>query len=49
MSYAKELLRFTSLSMKEISEVIGIKNSSYFSRLFKKRTGMTPLNYRKSD
>ncbi|MEQ7138963.1 AraC family transcriptional regulator [Enterococcus casseliflavus] len=49
ISYAKELLRFTSLSMKEISEVIGIKNSSYFSRLFKKRTGMTPLNYRKSD
>ncbi|EGO8708394.1 AraC family transcriptional regulator, partial [Enterococcus faecalis] len=27
---------------------VGLENYAYFSRLFKKRTGLTPSQYRKS-
>lgn len=47
ISYAKELLRYSDFSIKEISLEIGIENFAYFSRLFKKRTGLTPSKYRK--
>lgn len=45
---AKRLLRFTILSVKEVSHEIGIEDHAYFSRLFKKSTGMTPLEFRRS-
>ena len=34
--------------MKEIAVDVGLENYAYFSRLFKKRTGLTPSQYRKS-
>lgn len=40
--YAKHLIRNSSMSMKEISYTIGIKNPYYFSRLFKKIEGIQP-------
>lgn len=43
---AKELLKYSSLSISEISEVVGFMDSSYFSRLFRKYTGISPLEYR---
>ncbi len=43
---AKRLLVFTSLSGKEISYHINIEDPSYFARIFKKKTGLTPNEYR---
>jgi AraC family transcriptional activator of pobA len=44
---AKVLLAQTQLSAGDIASSIGIDDQSYFSRLFKKYEGMTPLEYRK--
>lgn len=44
---AKVLLCQTSLSVGEVSTAVGIEDPSYFSRLFKKYEGITPLDYRK--
>ena len=43
---AKSLLLNTTLSVKEISYQIGYDNATYFTALFKKHTGLTPLAYR---
>ncbi|MCE7061480.1 AraC family transcriptional regulator [Dyadobacter sp. CY343] len=43
---AKRLLVFTSLSSKEIAYHIHLDDPSYFSRIFKKKTGLTPNEYR---
>lgn len=48
ISHAKDLLRYSKLTIQEISLEIGIENFAYFSRLFKKRTGLTPSLYRKN-
>ncbi|MDR3681314.1 MAG: helix-turn-helix transcriptional regulator [Flavipsychrobacter sp.] len=44
---AKVLLYQTTLSVNEIASAIGITDPSYFSRLFKKYEGITPLEFRK--
>ena len=41
------LLRATRFSVKEIAERIGIKDASYFSRIFKEHTTMTPKEFRR--
>ena len=46
MENAMELLRETSLSMREIAASVGIHDSFYFSKLFKKFIGQTPREYR---
>jgi AraC-like DNA-binding protein len=46
MNEAKKLLLYTSLSITEISEQLGYKETSYFIRFFKKHTRLTPLQYR---
>ena len=43
---AKRLLRESTLKLYEISDMLGFNNSFYFSRVFKKVTGMTPKDYR---
>lgn len=43
---AKRLLVFSSLSSKEIAYHINIEDPSYFGRLFKRKTGLTPHEYR---
>lgn len=45
---AKELLKYSDLSVGEIAERIGIEYVSHFINLFKVRTGLTPLAFRKS-
>ena len=48
MRVAKQMLKSTSMSVREISEALGFSNEHYFSSCFKKHTGLTPLKYRKS-
>ena len=43
---AKQYLRETLLTASEISVKVGYRDSSYFGRLFRKRVGMTPNEYR---
>lgn len=45
---AKELLRDPLRSSGEIAGLVGYESPSYFTRAFKKKTGMTPTEYRKS-
>lgn len=43
---AKTLLVESDMPMREISTSVGINDSFYFSKLFKKLTGQTPRDYR---
>ena len=43
---AEHLLADSTLKIGEISEEVGYKDARYFSSLFKKRTGMSPNEYR---
>lgn len=45
----QSLLKTSSLSVSEISEAVGFSSQSYFSQIFKKEIGMTPLEYRQSN
>jgi Response regulator containing CheY-like receiver domain and AraC-type DNA-binding domain len=45
---AKELLINSELSVKEVCFMVGYKDPNYFSRIFKKRNGMTPSEFVKS-
>ncbi len=47
LEQAKKLLRNTRLMVREIAEYLGFCDEHYFSYIFKKRTGRTPLEYRK--
>lgn len=44
---AKRLLYHSSMSVKEISSVLGYEDYAYFSRLFTKLNGESPLSFRK--
>ena len=46
MRHAKELLRSTTLKSFEISYQIGYSDPHYFSYVFRKRTGLSPKEYR---
>lgn len=47
ISRAKELLRFSSLSVEEIGVRCGIAPLYYFSRIFKQAEGVSPRDYRR--
>ncbi|YAB14836.1 helix-turn-helix domain-containing protein [Lactiplantibacillus plantarum] len=42
------ILRDSDLDIGQIAEAVGYQNSSYFYKLFKKQTGMSPGDYRKA-
>lgn len=44
---AKQLLRFTQLSIDQIGCEVGMNGVGYFSRMFKKAEGISPKEYRK--
>ncbi len=44
---AAELLRDTEMNVGEVADALGIDDSLYFSRMFKKAYGVSPLTYRK--
>ncbi|MDR2010889.1 MAG: AraC family transcriptional regulator [Bacteroidales bacterium] len=43
---AKNLLQTTNLSINEIAYMLGFEYPQYFNRLFKHKTGQTPLEFR---
>jgi len=49
LNHAIELMNNTNKSIKEIAENVGYSDSLYFGRLFKKKFGITPTEYRKSN
>ena len=44
---SKVLLRSTEKSISQIARQVGYPNTSYFAKLFKRSTGMTPTQFRK--
>jgi len=44
---AKSLLKNSSLPVNQICEEVGLKTPTYFCKMFREQTGVTPLNYRK--
>ncbi|MFC4163979.1 AraC family transcriptional regulator [Epilithonimonas zeae] len=47
MSEAQRLLYYTEVSIKEISYHLGYQDTKYFIRLFSKKAGFSPSEYRK--
>ena len=45
---AQVLLETTDGTVSEIARIVGYENSMYFSRLFRKEKGVSPLQYRKA-
>lgn len=43
---AKELLEDMTINVKDISNRVGFRDSSYFTKVFKRFTGVTPSEYR---
>lgn len=46
MEQAGNLLRNTSMQVQDVATYCGIPDANYFSKLFKKNMGMSPLEYR---
>ena len=44
---AKQLLRFTDMTVDEIGSAVGMGDANYFSRTFRKVEGISPREYRK--
>ena len=49
VSVAKHLLTDTELAQVEIAQRVGFYDTSHFIRVFKKETGLSPIEYRKSE
>lgn len=47
ISNAQTLLETTNYNVTEIAEIVGYDNPLYFSRIFKKQSGMSPSEFRK--
>lgn len=47
LSYAKELLKYSDLSVTEIAYACGVNQASHFISLFKEREHLTPAKFRK--
>jgi YesN/AraC family two-component response regulator len=48
ISQARKLLVKTSLSVKEIASKSGFNDYQYFSKIFKKQVGLSPVRYRQT-
>ena len=48
VNWAKSLLMESDLAVGEVSLAIGVDDPSYFTRFFRKSTGMTPSEFRRA-
>ena len=48
LTLATELLENTPLSVQEITYECGFENQTHFSRIFKEKVGVSPLQFRKN-
>lgn len=48
MGTARELLKHSNLNVGEIAWQVGLQDASYFSQLFRRHSGVSPLHYRES-
>lgn len=46
---AKALLSYSDKTVAEVGYEVGMEDANYFSRYFKRQTGLTPTEYRKSE
>jgi len=46
---AKVLLKQSEMNVSEVADYLKFEGPSYFTRFFKKHTGYTPLDYRKTE
>ncbi|MDP4177494.1 MAG: response regulator [Bacillota bacterium] len=46
IEYSKKYLRESNYKTYEIADIVGIRDAHYFSKLFKKYTGLTPSEYK---
>lgn len=49
MKHARSLLQIDDLSVTDVAEACGFSDVYYFSKAFKKETGLTPSEYRKKN
>ena len=49
LAYARELLLTSDIKINEIAEQAGYENAYYFSRIFTKNTGVSPMQFRKNN
>jgi transcriptional regulator GlxA family with amidase domain len=49
LEIASELLRDSSMPLREISQQLGFSNYSHFYKAFMERVGVSPSEYRKGD
>ena len=43
---AKRRLRYTSMTVSQVSDYLGFSDATYFSRFFRRCTGVTPRDFR---
>lgn len=48
VTHAQELLKHSNLGVADIAWQIGLQDASYFSQLFRRHCGMSPLHYREA-
>ena len=46
---SRELLRHKELRLADIAQLVGFEDQSYFTKVFKRVTGISPLRYRESE
>lgn len=46
LELCENMLKYTDMSLQEISESVGFCTQSYFTQLFKRKNGVTPKRYR---
>ena len=49
MQKACDLLKNTTLRVLEVSSAVGYENTEHFYRAFRRKTGLTPSEYRKQN
>lgn len=49
IGYAKQLLLEESMGLEDIAESVGYGDKKYFAKIFKKKTGMTPREYKRKN